>query len=216
MRVRLPWIGPHFAARRVAVVAINSRDDGRPDAEIRATLDVIASLKRNHRGYGPSRRSYFHYRVAAAVYAAMQSQDGRPIDDHPAAVETARSLEYAARLQAVQCSPCTSPRRTPTSAMVRNCPGFLLREQLELLAPNVLMLFGQPAHRAIEESAMEMAWATTWKESGNCFSHGQTLLAGRPLTVCAFVHPSTAAWSRSWTKFRESLTENPLRSAANG
>ena len=210
MRARLPWIGPSYTARRIAVVAINSRDSGLPDAEVKTTLDVIESLRQNRRGYGPSGRSFFHYRIASAVHAAMQSQDRQRIEENPSPGQAAGALRFSARLQAVQCSPCGTSRRSPAQAMVRNCPGFLLRVQLELLAPNVLMLFGQPAHLAIEEPKLDMTWETTWEQSGRCFSRGRTTMADSPLTVCAFVHPSTAKWSKSWCRFRDSISASPL------
>jgi hypothetical protein len=213
MRVRLPWIGPRYPVRRIAVVAINARDSGAPDAEVKATLGVVECLRQNRRGYGPNGRSFFHYRIASAVHAAMQSQDRRPVEKNPPPAQVVEAVLCSARLQAVQCAPCSTARRSPTPAMVRNCPGFLLREQRELLAPEVLMLFGQPAHRAIEEPQLDMTWDTTWEQSGRCFSRGQTNLAGLPLTVCAFAHPSTAKWSTSWRRFRESIIANPLAPA---
>ena len=214
MRPRLPWVGPRYAEGRIAVVAINSRDDGLPDAEIKAAVQVIDSLRQGHRGFGPNSRSFFHYRVASAVHAVLLSQEGRLCDERPDPSRTADALLSCARLQAVQCSPLSTSRRSPTSAMVRNCPEFLLRDQLEVLAPDVLLLFGQAAHRAIETPPLQMIWDITWANSDRCFSRGQTTLAKRPLTVCAFSHPSTPRWSRSWRAYRESLRVSALSAAA--
>lgn len=208
MLARLPFIGPQYPSKRIAVVAINSRDDGLPDAEVRAAVQVVRRLRSGHRDYG--RNSYFHYRVAAAVHAAVASQAGAPPDDKPRPEDAADSLLASARLQAVQCSPIGTSRRTPTPEMTDNCPEFLLRGQLELLAPDLLILLGHPAHRAIEAPKLEMHWETTWAQSGRCFSRGRTNLAGRPLTVCALSHPSSRGWQRSWHAYLDSLTDQPF------
>ena len=208
MSARIPFIGPAYAARRVAVVAINSRDSGQPGAEIRTTGEVIASLRRGARNYGE--RSYFHYRVASVVHSALCSLAGGAVDDAPSPSDVAESLLGSARLQAVQCSPTGSARRSPRSAMVRNCPEFLLRGLLEIITPRVLLLFGGPAHQAIERPRMEMVWETTWSQSGNCFSRGRTDFKGRTMVVLAFHHPSTGRWSRSWKAYLTSLRQQPL------
>lgn len=100
--------------------------------------------------------------------------------------------------------------------MVRNCPPFLLRGQLEVLAPRVLLLLGQAAHQAIETPALAVVWDTTWQASGRCFSRGRTIFAGRPMTILAFHHPSstrTGGWSRSWSAYLKSLEDEDLATA---
>lgn len=208
MSARMPYVGPDYPKHRIAVVAINSRDSGHAGAEVRATAQAIASLRVGRREYGHG--SFFHYRVACAVHAALGSLNDEPVDQEPAPRVAAESLLASARLQAVQCSPGSTSRRTPTQAMVRNCPEFLLRGQLEILAPRVLLLVGGAAHRAIESPPLAVDWEITWQASGRSFSRGKTLLAGREMTVLAFRHPSYTGWSRSWQAYLASVQANPL------
>jgi hypothetical protein len=209
MSARIPYIGPDYADHRIAVVAINSRDNGLPGAEIEATANVIDCLRAGRREYG--RGSFFHYWVAATVCRALEGCDVNT--QMPAPDVAASSLARSARLQAVQCSPCSTSRRTPTMAMARNCPEFLLRGQLEILAPRVLLLFGRAAHLAIEFPRLDMQWEITWAESGKCFSRGETQLAGKAMTVLAFHHPSYAGWPRSWAAYTASLQAKTSASA---
>lgn len=210
MSARIPYVGPDYPAHRIAVVGINSRDDGRPESEIRTTARVIESLGAGRREYGP--RSYFHYRVACAVHNAYNSLHGRAVEERPDPTVIRDSLRASARLQAVQCSPQSTSRRTPTHAMVENCPEFLLRGQVEILAPRALLLLGLAAHRTIEKPPLDVDWDTTWDASGHCFSRGRTSFAGQEVTVLAFHHPSSSAWSRSWKQYLASLEAHSLAS----
>jgi len=94
--------------------------------------------------------------------------------------------------------------------MVGNCPEFLLRRQLEILAPRVLLLFGAAAHQAIERPPLDVDWDVTWRASGRCFSRGNTHLEEQAMTVLAFHHPSYARWSRSWQACLDDLRSRPL------
>jgi hypothetical protein len=208
MSVRIPFVGPAYPERRIAVVAINSRDDGHAGDEIAATRKVIARLSEGHRDYGT--RSYFHYWVAAAVRAALAGITGAEIEPRPTPQDAAAALPSSARLQAVQCSPTGTSRRTPTREMTQHCPGFLLRAQLEILAPSVLLMFGHAAHQAIEQPRMDIEWDTRWADSGGCFSRGRTEFQRRAMTVVAFHHPSARTWSRSWDAYTQSLVDRPL------
>src|ERR1039458_915984 len=200
MSARIPYIGPSYPSERVAVVAINSRDERRAGDEIEATARVVEWLTQGHLDYG--HRSFFHYRVASVVHAAIRSSSGETVDEMPDPDVAATALASSARLQAVQCSPQSSSRRSPTGAMKRHCPEFLLRGQLEILAPRLLILLGAPAHRAIHPSTkLEVARHTRWAESERCFSRGQTQFQGQTTTVLAFHHPSYTGWARSWRAF---------------
>lgn len=208
MSARIPYVGPDYSDHRIAVVAINSRDSGHAGDEITATANVLDTLRAGQREYGS--RSFFHYRVASAVHAVVNAHDGGPLEEKPEPQATARSLLTSARLQAVQCSPESTSRRTPTPAMVRNCPEFLLRGQLELLTPRILLLFGAAAHRAIETPPLKVDWSTTWQDSGGCFSRGQTRFMGQTMNILAFHHPSAAGWTRSWRTCLADLRSQPL------
>jgi hypothetical protein len=208
LQPRLPFVGPGYPGVRVAAVAINSRDDGLPDAEIRTAVKVDEQFRSGHRDYG--RNSFFHYWLAVAVHAAVSSYTGRPLAARPDPGVVADSLLASARLQAVQCSPVSSSRQTPTPEMVRTCPEFLLADQLQVLEPQVLLLVGQAAHRAIEVLRLEMSWETTWAQSGRRFSRGRAQLAGRPLVVLALHHPASRGWPDSLRQYLESLERDPL------
>ncbi len=209
MSARIPYVGPEYPSQRIAVVAINSRDTGRAGDEIQATAGVVEWLAQGHRDYGA--RSFFHYRVASVVHTAIRSSAGETVEEMPDPPVAATALAASARLQAVQCSPQSSSRRSPTSAMTRHCPEFLLRGQLEILAPRLLILLGAPAHRAIETpTTLDMAWNPTWAESERCFSRGQTQFEGQTMTVLAFHHPSHTGWVRSWRAYLASLRAHPL------
>jgi hypothetical protein len=208
MSARIPYIGPTYAEHRIAVVAINSRDNGHAGAEIKTTRNVLESLRAGHREYGF--RSFFHYRVASTVHNALMSLNGNPLDERPEPGAVAESLLASARLQAVQCSPVSTSRQTPTRKMVKTCPEFLLRRSLEILVPRVLLLFGAAAHQAIEHPPLSVEWETTWPASRGCFSRGQTSFQDQTMTILAFHHPSAARWTQSWSACLASLEARDL------
>ena len=205
---RIPYVGPGYPETGIAVVAINSRDSGRAGDEVHTAAQVVANLRLGRREYG--RHSFFHYRVAATVDATLRSLAGETVEAPADPVTAAAAVAASARLQAVQCSPQSSSRQGPTGAMTRNCPEFLLRGQLEVLAPRVLMLFGGPAHRAIERPKLDVDWEVKWADSRRCFSRGRAHFRGADMIVLAFHHPSHTGWRRSWDAYLTSLRTQQL------
>ena len=211
MHYRVPYVGPRYPTRRIALVGMNSRDDGRIDAEFRTTTEVIGAFRRGSRDWGGP----FHFRAASAVSMLAAAQDGRELAERLPPPRVVDDLLGSARLQAVQCAPGPEDsRRSPTSKMWRNCPSFLLAGQLEILEPRVIALLGVATHRSFQRlGPLEVEWNSPWRQNGNAFARGFARIGPRRIPVFALSHPAAAGrWTASLRTLRDSLEATPLDS----
>src|SRR5581483_1066425 len=72
MHYRAPYVGPKYLDRRILIVGMNSRDDGRFDSEFHATAEVLKCFRSGEPSYG----GLFHYRVGLLVSLITAGQDG--------------------------------------------------------------------------------------------------------------------------------------------
>ena len=207
MHYRVPYAGPHYPTRRIALVGMNSRDDGGIDAEFRTTAGAIDAFRGGSSAWG----GQFHFRAARAVSLLAAAQDRRELADQPPP-SLVDDLLASARLQAVQCAP-DGGRRSPTSTMWRHCPPLLLAGQLEILEPRVIALLGVATHRAVQQlDPLDVEWNSPWRENGNAFARGSACIGERRIPVFALSHPAAARWGVSLRTLRQSLEATPLDS----
>ncbi|HEV3323778.1 MAG TPA: uracil-DNA glycosylase family protein [Solirubrobacteraceae bacterium] len=123
--------------------------------------------------------------------------------------DLARSWERCAYLQSVKCSPHGN-RSNPTGAMCRACPPFLLKEELEILAPRAVILLGRTSVRDIIRPMLTVRWG----ESPGHFERDEFALSdGGPVHLFSCNHPSTpnrAMWRASLDELIASLQSECL------
>jgi hypothetical protein len=145
--ISVPWVGREYAAWRVCVVGLNFDNYGGLAGHWRVCASHIRALRdgglgKNGRFFATGAMSY-----ARAVEMSMCGSLGGSWDD-PSPADLARSWERCAYLQAVKCAPHGN-RSQPTRAMCSACPSFLLKEELEILAPSAVILLGRTSVRDI-------------------------------------------------------------------
>jgi uracil-DNA glycosylase len=146
----LPWVGRDYRPQRdVVTVAINPNlGPGDPSdllIEHGITWDHhVVGLALNDRSHEGSRFAFGAMRGAAAL---LDVADGIPVRDREPH-ELAGLVRRVARLQAVKCIPRT-PTSKPLPNMWRNCPQFLLGQELDILRPQFILTLGTDPRRAV-------------------------------------------------------------------
>ncbi|MTD47398.1 hypothetical protein GKE82_24650 [Conexibacter sp. W3-3-2] len=189
---RLPALGAAYPQTRVALVGMNSRDDGRQDAELRALAHSQHDFRHGHASHNDEKRSYFHYRAASTLAAVLALRDRQPAHERPAPHTLIPVLDRCARLQAVQCSPWDGGRRSPMERMGRNCQPYLAG-QLEILRPDALVLLGVPPRRSIERLTQPQ-WTTV---DGLRTASTDRFAWNRSVALYALPHPAAGSWHRA-------------------
>jgi hypothetical protein len=210
--VSAPWIGSDYAEHGVCVVGLNFDLWGGLDAHWDICRSHIEGLERGLKGG----KAGLFFAYGAMTYAALllESLTGEAFEDwvDPDARRLAATWSACAFLEAVKCSPAPSPGN-PSKAMVGNCPRLLLRAELEILRPRVVLLLGRTTVRDVVRPMLDVAWG----EHPDGLERDTFKLAdGTVVDVISANHPSgsnRAAWRRSVQSLHLSLDE-PLCSHA--
>jgi hypothetical protein len=211
MHARVPYVGPRYPSGRVLLIAMNGRNDGGVDSELREVPTIAGRFANGLSDWG----GQFTYKTAVVASILASARRGelsmlslaRPenvVDDWLA----------SAKLQAVQCSPVTPDRRNgPTRHMWRNCPPLLLERQIQIMEPEVVVLLSEPTHRAVQHLPnLRVHWRSSWAENSRCFARGTCCPGTTPVPLFALNHPSAfgTAWGDSIRMLIDSLNTQPL------
>ncbi len=175
--ISLPWIGSRYAESRVAVVGLNQRGGGGPLVQWDIAEEASKRLKA---GADRPYRSAFWKGVAQYVVVALRHlQPSTHVSPRDA-------LEHAALLQLVKCSP-TGDRGAPNRIMAELCPPKYLRDELEILAPEIVLVCTKQ-HGSIIARALQ---SPPLQPRGTA-SLGETVasIAGRSAPIIHLRHPA--------------------------
>jgi uracil-DNA glycosylase len=112
-------------------------------------------------------------------------------------------MDQVARVQLVKCIPDSDvvPRGEPTKEMCRRCPRLFMFEELQVLAPGALVVFGQDAFDAISEHG-----GISWRRNRGYFCRGTFELDdGRAAELFWLPHPSGSNWTKAYPTLSRSL-----------
>jgi hypothetical protein len=202
---RLPWIGPEYRVDGVVVVGMNAQSHAGLMDEAYVVAETCRQLSAGRQrffGVSDARPSWFHYRAAAVAGLLIDARAGRALTIRRPAASVA-ALLGSARVQAVQCSPAASSRRTPSASMLRLCPPRAAWPVLEVLRPAHIAVLGTEAR-----SAFERRYAVTWTVNEPLLRVGLTMIAGNQAQVFGLRHPSSGFGMRSIRRLAELLDDD--------
>lgn len=210
--IAAPWIGERYFEQRIVVLGMNFDAWG----GLSANWDVcgwhIEAMKAGH--YGKDNR-FFAYGAMSYVAAVHASLAGTLAVGWapPEPTEAASLWEEVAFLQAVKCAPRTE-RSNPFTEMFENCPELLLRHELELLDPAVVLILGRgPQPRDAIRPALKVDWAKYPGEHPGHMERDRFELDGRVVDLFSLNHPSApnrGYWQDCLDQLTESLRRSPL------
>lgn len=214
MGISLPWVGARYEEHRIVVVATNQANGGglwtQHLVDFKFREEQAAGILR---GAANNMFGTFLARYVSAVLRSIEGQDPHP----PASnAERAAAWDACTMLEAVKCSPYSPPgtrqRSTPTLAMQRNCPPFLLGAELGLLAPRVIVTLG-----AIAVAAVESVCSGAWRPVAHSARRASFVLPGGHVgEAFAVYHPSyLPGRTRSLVALQNELAKVPLSPAGS-
>lgn len=212
--ISVPWIGRRYfdSDSKVAMVGINLHDYGGLAAHYEVCTEHIAVQEAN----GPGKNGEIFGRGAMQyLRLILASLDGQPIPD-PIKVQNrqlAELWERMAFLEAVKCAPGVM-RSKPTEAMLDQCPKFLLRGELEVLTPSVVVILGRTQVRdKVRPWAVPPDGYGRWQHKS--LERDVALIEGRRVELISVNHPSSQDQSdvvRSLEQLAGSLATDPAGS----
>lgn len=207
--VSAPWIGDRYADRRICVIGMNFDDWGGLNGHWEATAWHIEAMRHGQPGKNGTLFAAGAMSYVAAVDAAMDGDLSVHWEPAPY-VQLADMWQSCAFLQTVKCSPAGN-RSNPYAAMFQNCPSFLLREELEILAPEVVLVLGRESGpRDAIRPLLQVGWGT---HPGHLERDSFQLSSGGRSTLFSCNHPATqnrGHWRLSLERLVESLLTEPL------
>jgi hypothetical protein len=204
-----PWIGRRYRRGGVVLAGLNLRLEWTESTVAIEYLIAEADRSQFKQGRRQSDyRSNFPYRSMCAAAAVLASQDGSV----PLLAPSPQSLEAVndrvARVQFVKCNPNSDVvvRGAPAAQMCRRCPQRFLFDELRVLGPGALVIFGQDAFDAISVHG-----GVHWRRNRDYFCRGTFQFGDGASELFWLPHPSGSNWSRGYPTLIRSLRSRPAR-----
>ncbi len=210
--IALPWLGRSYFDARVVLLGMNFNNFGGLAAHYYVCEDHIRSMEEGKRGKNGEAFSRGAMQYLRVVLANMDREEIPADLDSVSNEELAALWERCAYAQTIKCAPGTE-RSNPTDAMIANCPEFLLKEELEVLKPSAILLFGRSDLRDVVRpwSVAEDGYGL---EEGPHLERNRAVIGGRDVTLFSLNHPSSQNShyvSDSLGQLAESLRRWPIR-----
>jgi len=153
--ISVPWVGRNYVSARICVVGLNFHNYGGLAAHWRVCRSHIEALQAGGQG---KNGEFFATGAMSYARAIEMSMSGQLTDgwETPSPPELASTWDRCSYLQAVKCAP-SGYRSRPTGAMCRTCPPFLLKAELDILAPSAIILLGRTSVRDVVRPMLDCA-----------------------------------------------------------
>jgi hypothetical protein len=208
-----PYIGREYRPGGVCLLGWNINHDGSEWYGLQEEF-VIADhdAARLAAGHTASEwRSMFAYRSLSAGLAVADALAGADPVAEPEPQRLAEGMQRLARLQTVKCVPLGN-RGNPEPAMNARCPRRYLVEELEILRPSTLVVFGDQALNSAVDAIERHsgAWFDWHPKFDEGYARGVLSTDENELTAVGLWHPSYADWARCQLRLVEDLRSRPL------
>lgn len=181
--VSLPWVGVRYREHGLCTVALNLRNEGQLLDEVKIVKEVADGFRS---GRKKVHETTFRYRVMSAVALVRSALRGVPLPSAtPDPDRLVEEFQFQALLQLVKCSPERAPTDRPTPQMIENCPSAHSLDELEILNPRVLIMFGDAVQAQIARR-----FQGNWESYGSPLSYGTAQIMGRRALGVCLPHPA--------------------------
>jgi hypothetical protein len=141
-----PWIGKQYHLSRILVLGINMNKCGNWNACSELVELARAELhegKYKHFIQPNYRGTLFYYRIAhlgTAISQIMKGTFSGRVQGE--AKDVAEGFDWVSYTNQIKCSP-QSKRSKPSEEMWQNCGAHILRKELNILLPQIVIIFGR-------------------------------------------------------------------------
>jgi len=197
--VAAPFIGPRYGESRICVVAMNFGHGGRIDTNWWLAHLHATAQRAQRRGYKGRPFAYGAMAYVNLVEASLRTGEIPTDWEEPAPERLAELWASCAVIQSVKCSPARQGGE-PYPPMFSHCTDLLLRSELELLKPKVIIALGRPEPRDALRQLFLKRYEEPQPPPGR-FEHDTLEITGASVTLFSVNHPSSVGW------WRESLAQ---------
>lgn len=194
-----PWVGHRYEELRLVVIGENFNECGGFDALVELTgkaKDLIADGWRRVR-FGNSFKKYpgslLWHRIgcyAAAFGEALgvdQPKWGN--NGYPDSKDASSAYDLISFVEHIKCSP-VGDKSKPTGKMWENCGAHILKKELQLLAPEHILILGTSNNAwAMREKVFDSGWHET-TQTGTV-TRAKCAIDGKPVTAWVVPHPTS-------------------------
>lgn len=203
--IAAPWLGTDYFRDRICVVGMNFHDWGGLDGH---WVICNAHIEAQRAGMRGKDGRPFAYGAMAYANVLRAGVEGEVPDDwrRPKPEALAEVWQSVAFLEAVKCSPGV-PRSSPFPEMFRQCPPLLLRDELRILKPRVVLLLGRPQPRDTVRPILDVRWG----EHRGAIERDSFALGDARCELFSCNHPSSPRWWHSLDDLEQSIRATPIK-----
>lgn len=145
-----PWIGRNYNSLKILFVGININNHGGyvgPEQLVKLAKKELKRRKKKHfiNKENNYKGSLFFHRMSyyTAIIREHYNQVEKSAPGKEYSFETLiESLDSAAYTNFIKCSPVNQERSKPSQQMWEHCGKLILKKELEILAPELIIVFG--------------------------------------------------------------------------
>jgi len=194
-----PWVGPKYNELRLVVIGENFNEYGGLDALVELSeeaKDLIAEGWRRIRfsnSFDEYPGSLLWHRIgcyaAAFGEACGAAQPQWDQDGYPKATDASLAYDLIAFVEHVKCSP-VGDKSHPTGAMWEHCGSHILKRELQLLAPDHVLILGTSNNAW---GMREKVYDSGWKKEVRFGSVTKAIgtIGGKSVTAWVVPHPTS-------------------------
>ncbi|MCC7221867.1 MAG: hypothetical protein IT490_14195 [Candidatus Contendobacter sp.] len=204
-KISHPWVGEKFQDLKLLCLGINMNNHGGFSAcsdLVKCACDKMDKGAKRVR-FGKDYQKYagtllFH---RMGVYSALIAQaNGVPVqlDEEerlPTQKEVVSTFDFLAYTNHIKCSPTNNERSKPNQQMWEHCGAFILKKEMEMLRPKVLLILGtsdnqyQLINKVLDPNSTEPIYTSGKIEVK------QANFGGQPIKLVIVPHPSAKGGS---------------------
>jgi hypothetical protein len=189
-----PWVGPRYKELRLLVLGINFNEAGGEGGTRELIEGARAELRqsrwkhfRNEKYRGTSFYSVAGCYAAAFTEAAHLAKSTVTDDGLPSLADIDQAFDFVAYTIHVKCQP-TGANGTPTANMWENCGHNVLRREIEILEPEVVLVLGTSNNKWYFDQRVLDTPAALWTRGTNVLC-ADGKIGSRSVKVFAVPHP---------------------------
>jgi hypothetical protein len=152
INIYAPWIGKYYNELKILALGINMNHYGGFNALSYLVDGAITQLAQGKRkinfGNKEYKGTFYYHRLPAYATIFLEASgmiEENRINGYPDKKDVIKAFDYIAITNSIKCSP-RGGKSEPTHQMWNNCPGYILRQEIEILKPKVVLIFGKTSN----------------------------------------------------------------------
>jgi hypothetical protein len=193
-----PWVGPRYGSFKLLVLGINMNQDSGP-GKLSKQEEYVSTAKREvskgrikilKSGNYPG--TIYWHRLPTYISILLEKNNKiqlRWVDEFPSKENISSAFDYAAITNIIKCSPNQdNGRGTPTPTMWDKCTEFILKEEINILNPDTILILGLSNYNQIKCHVFDVPPIEL--DEDDCFKRGKGYLSNKLVEFYVVVHPT--------------------------